>query len=228
MTVGRRGALLALAAVVACSSLGDPNQPVSIEFLVPIPPVVEVNDTIVLRARVLNQNGDSIAAEIRWRTPDTAAVAVDSITGEFWGKSGTSGRVQPISGSLVIPLVTFQVYARADTVILSAAAETLHVAAADSESAPLAPKVAKFDGTGLGSRTVILTLLEPLDSSVVLTGNVFVDSLPTRSDGTPVQNIRLKKRGTPPDSAVVEVGARHVSGAIVAGSGQRIKVFFDP
>ena len=205
---------------------GVPGQAVAIEFLVPIPAAVEVGDTITLRARVLDQNGDSADAEIRWRTPDTT-VAVDSITGAFWGVSGTSGRVQPTSGSLVIPLVTFVVRARADTVILSTAAESLFVATADTESALLSPKVADSAGTGLGDRRVIFTLLEPTDSSVVLSGDVLIDTLTTKGDGTPSPGIRIKKRGTLPDSAVVEVGARRVSGATVPGSGQRIRIFFE-
>jgi hypothetical protein len=218
---------VALGAIVACSSLGDPGQPVAIEFLVPVPPVVEIGDTITLHARILDQNGDSADGEIRWRTPDTLTVGVDSITGRFWGDSGTSGRVQPTSGSLVIPLVTFAVRARADTVIVSTAAESLFVATADSESALLTPKVAKFDGTGLSDRPLIFTLLEPTDSSVVLSGDVLVDTLTTKADGTPATAIRIKKRGTLPDSALVEVGARRVSGATVPGSGQRIRIFFE-
>lgn len=227
MKSARRTAILALGAIVACSSLGDPGQPVAVEFFIPAPPIVEIDDTIQLRARVLDQAGDSIAADLRWRTPDTT-VGVDSLTGLFWGISGTSGRVQPTAGTLVGPVASFSVRARADTVILTVAAESLFVALADSESALLSPKVAKFDGTGLADRRVIVRLLEPTDSSVVLTGDVFSDTLTTKSDGTPSGNLRLKKRGpTPPDSALVEVGARRTSGDTVAGSGQRIRIFFE-
>lgn len=222
----RRAALLALGATAGCSDLGDPGQPVAIEFLVPVPAIVEVADTIQLRARVLDQNGDSIDAELRWRTPDTT-VAVDSTTGMFWGVAAGSGRVQPTAGSLVGNVATFTVRERADTVIVTAAAESLFVAAADSESVLLTPSVARSDGTGLGSRVMILTLLEPTDSSVVLTGDVLVDTVTTAADGTPTGNVRLKKRGVAPDSALVEVGARRTSGDTVAGSGQRIRIFFE-
>lgn len=226
MTSPRRTAILALGAVVACSSLGDPGEPVAIEFFIPAPAIVEVNDTIQLRARILDQNGDSIEADIRWRTPDST-VAVDSTTGAFWGVFTGSGRVQPTAGTLVGPVASFSVRARADTLIVSDAAESLFVATADSESAPLTPVVAKFDGTGLNDRVLILQLLEPTDGSVVLSGDVLADTVTTKADGTPITSVRLKKRGVLPDSAVVEVGARRVSGAVVAGSGQRIRIFFE-
>jgi hypothetical protein len=224
----RRTAILALVAVVACSELGDPGQPVAIEFFVPVPTVVEVDDTFQLRARVLDQNGDSIDAHVRWRTPDTT-VAVDSITGAFSGLFAGTGRVQPTAGSLVGPLTSFTVRARADTVILTAAAESLFVGIADSgRSAPLSPTVARSDGTGLADRKVSFRLILPTDSSVVLTGDVLVDTLTTKGDGTPSTAIRLLKHGsTLPDSAIVEVGSWRPSGAIVAGSGQRIRIFFE-
>ena len=87
MSPARRTTILVLGAVVACSSLGDPGQPVAIEFFVPSPTIVEIDDTIILRARVLDANGDSVGAEIRWRTPDTAKVGVDSLTGALWGRA---------------------------------------------------------------------------------------------------------------------------------------------
>lgn len=227
MTSARRTTLLALVAVVACSSLGEPGEPVAIEFLIPAPALVEVNDTIQLRARVLDLNGDSIAAEIRWRTPDST-VGVDSLTDLFWGLLPGSGRVQPTSGSLVGTVATFSVRARADTVIISTAAESLFVATADSVSASFTPKVAQINGTGLADRKMIFTLLEPTDSSVALTGDVFADTVTTKADGTPSVTIRLRKRTpTAPDSALVEVGARRFSGDTVAGSGQRIRIFFE-
>jgi hypothetical protein len=188
--------------------------------------VVEIDDTILLRARVLDQNGDSIDADLRWRTPDTT-VGVDSLAGAFWGISTGSGRVQPTAGSLVGPTASFSVRERADTVIVAPEAESLLVAAVDTESVPLEPRVARFNGDGLSDRVLILRLLEPTDSSVVLSGDVLADTVTTQANGTPAAAIRIKKRGTPPDSAVVEVGARRVSGDTVAGSGQRIRIFFE-
>ncbi|HEX7918527.1 MAG TPA: hypothetical protein VF454_03940, partial [Gemmatimonadales bacterium] len=103
----------------ACSSLGEGNAAVSIEIFVPSPASVEVGDTITMRARLLNIDGDSVAGTIRWRTADTAAVAIDSITGRFTGRSTTAGtgRIQAVSGSLVVPNppLTVTVRPHADT-----------------------------------------------------------------------------------------------------------------
>jgi hypothetical protein len=233
---GRTGLLAALA-VLGCSSLGEPGEPVAIEFLVPSPSWVEVGDTITLRARLLDQGGDSVdSGELRWRTPDTT-VGVDSITGVFTGlfAVGTGGRVQPTAGSLVGPIVTFSVLAHADTLMVPAAAETLTVAAADSESTALGAMIAKFDATGLANRTMIIRLVTPLDGSVVLEGplipataNVLADTTLTLSVGSiGTTGFHVTVRGTRPDSAVVEFEGRHISDAPIAGSGQRIKIFFE-
>jgi len=230
---GRTGLLAALA-VLGCSSLGDPGEPVAIEFLVPTPSQVEVGDTITLRARLLDQGGDSVdSGELRWRTPDTT-VAVDSLTGAFTGlvALGSGGRVQPTAGTLVGPIVNFAVLAHADTLMVPAAAESIAVAPADSQSSLFGAKIAKFDATGLGSRTMIVRLVAPLDGSVVFKGagipdtaNVLADTTFTQGDGTTL--LRVVVRGTRPDSAVVEFEGRHVSDTPIPGSGQRIKVFFE-
>jgi hypothetical protein len=231
---GRRTGLLAALAVLGCSSLGDPGEPVAIEFLVPKPAAVEIGDTITLRARVLDQSGDTVdSGTLRWRTPDTT-VAVDSLTGAFTGliSVAAGGRVQPTAGSLVGPITTFSVLLRADTLMVPALAESILVVTDDSQSAVLGAKIARFDGTGLLGRTMIVRLVTPLDGSVVIDGpqlsdtlDVLADTVATIADGT--SNYRVKVRGARPDSAVVEFEGRHVSDAPVAGAGQRIRIFFE-
>ncbi|MEO6066931.1 MAG: hypothetical protein ABIQ41_02975 [Gemmatimonadales bacterium] len=219
--------VVAVLMLAACSKLGESGAPVAIEFLVAAPGAVEIGDTIQLRARVLDQNGDSVGATIRWRTPDST-VAVDSMTGRFWGVvlGDGNGRVQPVSGSLVGALNLFTVRARADTLIIPLGADSLVVTAADTASAPLGPKVAKSDGTGLANRRLIITLLTPTDSSVRLSGDVAVDTILTGTGGVPAASFRLRRTGVAwPDSAVVKVEARRTSGAVVPGSGQKIRVF---
>ena len=78
----RRSAVLAALVFVAagCSSLGDPGVPIAIEVTTPTFAAVDIDDTIMLRARLVDQAGDSIGGEIRWRTPDTT-IGVDSLTG---------------------------------------------------------------------------------------------------------------------------------------------------
>jgi hypothetical protein len=228
---GRTGLLAALA-VLGCSSLGEPGVPVAIEFLVPKPSQVEVGDTIVLRARLLDQSGDSAdSGELRWRTPDTT-VAVDSITGVFTGLVVTSagGRVQPTAGTLVGPIVTFTVLAHADTLMVPA--ESVVVAPADTQTTAFGAKIARFDSTGLSGRTMIVRLITPLDGSVVLDSPSISDTLDVLSDTTltgagGLTTLFVQVRGTRPDSVVVEFEGRHVSDAPIAGSGQRIKIIFE-
>ena len=230
---GRTGLLTALA-VLGCSSLGEPGEPIAIEFLEPKPAWVEVGDTIVLRARILDQAGDTVdSGELRWRTPDTT-VAVDSLTGTFTGLHVTSGggRVQPIAGSLVGKLLLFTVLDHADTLMIPAAVDTVLVAAADTMSALFGAAIAKFDATGLANRTMIVRLVTPLDGTVVFDSpaivdslNVLADTVLTQANGTTL--LRVKVRGTRPDSAVVEFEGRHISDTPIAGSGQRIRILFE-
>ena len=223
---------LALAAVVtaaACSSIGESGAPVAIEFLVPIPAAVDIGDTIQLHARVLDTNGDSVAATIRWSTPD-ANVHVDSITGRFWATSGTSGRVQPRSGSLVgpSPATPFAVHPYADTLIVTAAAESLLVTlSTDSVSGALSPKVAQTDGTGIGDQGIVFTLVAPTPAGIRFTGNDSIRTVSSGSNGEPATPVRVRSfNAAAGDTAFVRVDARMPSGKVVAGSGQVIRVFF--
>lgn len=219
--------LAALLSAAACSTLGESGTPVAIEFLVPVPAAVDIGDTIQLRARVLDTNGDSIAATIRWVTPDTT-VGVDSVTGKFWGISGTTGRVQPRSGSLLGNPTAFAVRAHADTVIVPAAAESLLVTlATDTASAALTPKVAKGDATGIADQTLVFTLIAPTPAGIRLSGDVTARTVTTGSNGEPGIPVRVRKlNAVAGDSALVQVEARRPSGAVVPGSGQVIRVFF--
>jgi len=234
--VNRRGrtGLLAALAVLGCSSLGEPGEPIAIEFLEPKPPWVEVGDTIVLRARILDQAGDTVdSSDLRWRTPDTT-VAVDSLTGAFTGlvPAAVNARVQPTAGSLVGKLLGFTVLEHADTLMVPAAADTVLVAAADSISSLFGAAITKFDATGLVNRTMIVRLVTPLDSSVVLISPVLPDSVRAVADTVLTQAagttlLRVKVRGARPDSAVVEFEGRHISDTPIAGSGQRVKIIFE-
>lgn len=222
----KRSPLVALLLAAACSSLGADGEPVAIEFLVPNPAVVDIGDTIQLRARVLDQNGDSLAATIRWRTSDST-VGVDSVTGRFWGIQGTTGNVQPLTGTLTGFRAAFQVRPAADTLIVDSASATLIVVTGDSVSPAITPRVAQADGTGLTGRTVIIRLVAPTGAAVRLTGDVVADTLTTTTGGVPSPTIRVRRFGVAPgDSAIVQVEARRPSGAVVPGSGQKIRVYF--
>lgn len=222
----RTPVLAALLSAAACSTLGESGTPVAIEFLVPVPAVVDIGDTIQLRARVLDTNGDSIAATIRWVTPDTT-VGVDSVSGRFWGVSGTSGRVQPRSGSLLGNTTQFAVRPRADTLIVSPAAGSLVVTlATDTASVALTPKVAKGD-TGVADQSLRFTLIAPTPAGIRLSGDVTTRTVTTGSTGEPGTPIRVRTlTAVAGDSAIVQVEARRPSGAVVPGSGQVIRVYF--
>ena len=225
----RRGVLAGVALIAAaCSSLGEGNGAVSIEIFVPSPASVEVGDTITMRARLLDINGDSIAGTIRWRTPDTT-LTIDSVSGRLTGLVTTTGRIQAVSGSLVVPNppLLFTIRPHADTLIIPAAGDTLQIVAGDSQSAVLTPKVATAAAAGVQDATVILTMLFPADSSALLNGSLKADTVLTGGSGEPATSFRVKQRGgVRPDSAVVRVDARRPSGAVVPGSGQTILVIF--
>lgn len=225
----RPAALAALVSLAAgCSSLGDPGIPIAIEVTTPTLLAVDIDDTILLRARLVDQAGDSIAGEIRWRTPDTT-VGVDSVTGAFWGIFTGTGRVQAVAGTLVSPLITFTVRAAADTIIVSAAAESLLVVLADdSVSDPLGARIAQANGTGLGGRTIIYSLIAPTPAGIRLTGDVLADTLTTGSDGLATPVIRVRDTtAVANDSAFVQVQGRRPSGKPIPGSGQVIRVYFE-
>jgi hypothetical protein len=106
---------LALVAVLACSSLPDAGGGVvALQILPPDTLAVKVGHTDTLHARALDIHGDSIAAAIYWRTPDTAFVTLDSVRGVMAGKSVGTARVQARVGTLVSDIITFAVQA-ADT-----------------------------------------------------------------------------------------------------------------
>lgn len=224
----RRVVGLALAgAILGCSSLGEDGTAVAIETLTPVPAEVEINDTIPLRARVLDQNGDSIGATIRWRTLDTAFIGVDSVVGRIWGRAVGTGKVQATTGSLASAQVAYTVKARADTLIVAPTAESLFVLTTDSVSADLAPKIAQADGTGLQGRRIIISIVAPSPVGARLTGNVTVDTVLSAASGLPATPIRVRKVGVVSgDSVIVQVEGRRISGAVVPGSGRKIRVLF--
>lgn len=217
--------LLAALGVAGCSSLGDAGAPVAIEVFTPSPAFVEIGDTITLRARVLDQAGDSIAAPIRWRTPDTAFVAVDSLTGRLTGLKVGLGRVQAVSGSLVGPVSSFNVHLRADSVVV--AVDSILVLTTDTASAPLAPKVADSTGAGSPSHFLSFTIVAPSPAGARLSGNVTGDTVTTDAAGLPATIVRVRRVGVAAaDSVIVQVNAKRYGGSPVPGSGQKIRVFF--
>ena len=222
----KRGALLAALAAAACSSLGESGSPVAIEVFTPSPAVVDVGDTITLHARLLDQQGDSVGGTIRWRTLDST-LSIDSLTGRLPGASaGTVGRVQAVAGTLVGPITQFTVRIPADSVIITATADSILVLTTDTASAQLPAKVADSLGNGLSGRILSFAIVAPSPAGAFLTDSVKADTVVTGGDGMALPVMRVRKAGLASgDSVIVQVDARRPSGAAVPGSGQRIRVF---
>lgn len=101
-------ALVVLAA--ACGSLPDAGGGVvALQLLPPDVLTLRVDSSVTLRARALDIRGDSVAAPIFWRTPDTAFVTLDSVSGVMVGKSIGSARVQARVGTLSSDILTFTI-----------------------------------------------------------------------------------------------------------------------
>jgi hypothetical protein len=223
--------------LLGCSDLTEgEGGVVALEVTAPPGNAVEVGDTVQYTARALNLNGEEVAAEIRWATPDTANISVDSLTGTVVGKAGaTVGRVQASSGSLLSPLNLISVLARADTLVL-VSPDTITVDLLLGPSTPaLEARLESYDPAGpLSGRDLIYEIVYPVftvpgDRTVELTGGVLIDTLTTGSSGTPASPVALSVvvGAVAPDSAIVEVRAFRYGGTEpVPGSGQRILVQF--
>lgn len=228
----KRALPLLAAAALACSNITDVgNGIVALDVKVPPRLEVEVGDTVQLSARALDRNGDSVAAEITWSTPDTT-VSVTPATGLVAGLAPGTGRVQAVEGTLVSDFLTFTVLAHADSLALHAGtAVTVEPAAAASPA--LAAQLIGPVGTSLAGHRLIYTVIDPpLFDAAVLTATFpnggFADTVITAADGTPTAPLTLNRVTgvTPPASATVQVTALRPSGAAIPGSGQSITVTF--
>jgi len=225
----RTGAALATGLLLGCGSLGESGSIVSLEIRTPQPAVVEQHDTVHLRARALNLQGDSVAAVITWVAADTLVLVIglDSLTTDF--TSGT-GRAQARSGSLRSELVSFSVRRRSDSLALpGAAADT--VLASDSASGPLVAAVLSLapDTAGIGGTRIHYAVDPAAIGLVRFAGNVSELYAPTGSTGEPSVPVTLRRvPGTAqPASVIVTVDAVRPSGRTVPGSGQSFTVVFE-
>ncbi len=100
-------AVLLLGLAAACSKLPSTGDGiVALELRTPASLTLKLGDSLTLRARALNQQGDSVAADILWQTADTAAITVDPVRGVVRARLGTGvGRVQASVGTLRSDLI---------------------------------------------------------------------------------------------------------------------------
>lgn len=226
-----RAAGLAVLALAACSDLSSSDETV-VALQVTSPPgaVVEVGDTVTYTVVALNRNGDSIAATIRWSTPDTATIAVDSLSGVVLGKKPGPGRVQAISDGLVSPLNILTVFASADTLILVPPDTVRLDTLTSTTTTPLVARLESFNPVGpVAGRLIIYELIEPVvvdtaTRSLQFSTGGLADTATTATNGEPLVAVSLSRiPGRPlPDSAIVEIRAtRYKDNQPVPGSGQR-------
>jgi hypothetical protein len=227
--------LLLLAALAACSSLNDIGGGiVALEVLLPVPPFIEPNDTVQLRARAVDLNGDSVAATIIWLSPDTT-LSLDSLTGLVSTTLTTgSGKVQARVGTLRSDISgtngTLTIRPRSDTLELTGP-DTQTVANTDTAStALLAAVLSNNPAGGVANTTILYSVVDTATAlgTVHFAGNGLSLRATTGTSGTPTVGVTLRRTAgaTAPDSVLVEVSATRPSGAVVAGSGQRFTVRF--
>lgn len=99
----RVGTGLAMALLlVGCSKLPTTGDGiVAIEITTPATLTLYQDSSVTLQGRALDQQGNEVAAALRWYTVDTAAVTVDSVLGIVTAKLGSgAARVQASVGTL--------------------------------------------------------------------------------------------------------------------------------
>lgn len=230
-------ALLAAALLVGCSSL-QPND-AGVSNLQIIPPLcngVELGTTLTLRARTFDQHGDSVDAPVVWRTADSV-VDVNTETGEVTGLLiSDTARVQALVGvkdPIVSDFIPLVVTPKADTLVQSSAARVTVAANAASSPALLVTVKEKATDKPVKAFPLVYRVVEPAfttsdDRSVEFTGGTLALTACSSPNGVPLSATQLNRRAghTQPDSAVVEVTARHPDGSAVPGSGARFTILF--
>lgn len=235
---------LLLGGLLACGSItSDANGVISLEVRAPLVQVVEPNDTIQLSAVARNIDGDSVGAQILWRTPDDTTIWVDSLAGRVTGDSligvprTRSARVQAVTGSIVSNFVVFKVILTEDTLAILGD-DSARVASTDALSPALVGRIRSFtpdSSEGVAGRSItyeVVSVFPDVDTANVRLspGNKRLITTTTGANGAPTDSVRVVLvNSTPrPDSALVEIRASRPSGTPVPGSGQQFVVRFDP
>ena len=231
-------AVLVAALLGGCGSL-QPND-AGVALLEVQPPLcngIEVGHTVTLTARTFDQHGDSVEAPVWWRTPDPTAIAVDSATGRTTGLGvSDTARVQAVVGSknaLISDFVPLIVTPVADTLSQSSAPRVV-VNANVGSSPPLLVTIGrKNPAAPIGEFPLVYRVIAPVfaaseDRTVEFPGGTLTLTACSGATGNPAVQTQLNRRSgtTQPDSAIVEVTAKHPDGSIVPGSGWRFTVLF--
>jgi hypothetical protein len=222
---------------VALAAIGCSNLPsaaggiVALEVRLPSPAALEQNDTLTLRARALDANGDSVATQAYWRLlDDTLATLVDSIGVVTTSRTSGSPRLQAHVGSLRSEIVTLTVRPRSDTLALTVA-DTITVPAADNASDTLGVAVrSNAPAGGVAGTSIVFEVVDSVAAKGALefSNGLLVIRATTGSDGAPATAVTLRKvlGQIPPGTVQVRVSATRPSGTVVPGSGQLFTLLF--
>jgi hypothetical protein len=227
----RRGARVALVLLAAaCSNLNElADGVIALEVIPPNPSTIEFGDTARYVVRALDQNGDSVAADVRWVTPDTTLDIIDPIAGLVTGKyPDEPGRMQAQLDNLKTGFFTLTVEPRADTLIVPGPVEDT-VTVDETASVPLVARIESFNPAG----PLIYEIVDPVfadtaQRTVQLSSGALADTVTTATDGTPAEVVAVVRRegATPPASVTVQVRSVQRRGTPVPGSGQAFTVRF--
>ena len=224
----RWAGLIPLALLLGCSGLEEAEGGVvALEVRAPLPPIVEVGETVAFEATALDADGNSVPVPVTWRSPD-ATLTVDETTGLVTGVSPGPGRVQASVGSLAGELVTLSVIAPADSIGILG--DSVVIAPANPGATPaLTVLLQSFHPAGvLSGQPVIFEITRPTADprAVTLPGGVLIDTLQTAEDGTAGIVVSRVPDAAVPDTVIVEIRASRTRNAPVPGSGQRFIVLF--
>ena len=218
----------------ACSGLTNNSDGIErIEIIGPANFFLELGTPTQLKAVALDQTGDSIAADFRWRTPDTT-VTLDSLKGIITARlnAGTARVQVGVFGKDTIATsiagLTFTLTARADTLILSSA-DSVDVPKDETGTAILIKLAGGATLTGIAGRPVSFRVIDPAPAdtpSVAFSSGRVRDSLATDGTGATSSTVHGVKGRPVPDRAVVEINAYRASGLPIPGSGRRVVIRF--
>lgn len=230
----RGGSAVVFALLAGCSGISENADGVaSVEIRLPTNFYLEKGQSVLIRAVARNRDGDSVAAEFRWRSPDTT-IAVDSALGIVTGLTdvGTARVQAALFGSdtllSILDSLTFTLTAMADTgfsttpdsITISVDTVATSIAFTLEGGTPRQP---------VAGRPVTFIIVDPApaDTPVVmfLSGRAR-DSTLTSAAGVATLTVRGRSGKTIPDRAVVEINAYRAAGALIPGSGQRVVVRF--
>lgn len=216
--------LLPLLLAAACSGLEEgEGGVVAIELEAPEFQTIEVGEQVQLVARALDVDGQVVDAAIEWQASSTA-VSVDG-AGVVTGVQPGEADVQAAVGSLPSEALTFTVQARADTIIIAGDSVLTLPLADPTVTALLRVRLESFDPAQPVEGHPVIFEITSSAPGAQLAGGVQIDTLTTAADGTAGAVVSAASGQTPPDTAIVEVRAEGLRGA-VPGSGQRFIVLF--